>query len=75
MILEAVPALPVKHRNGHHTIKRTSRHYAGSLPNSQARAIPTPQFFAQFTRCRCYSLIRPLIYEMAKGGTIKSNNG
>lgn len=31
MILEAVPALPAKHPNGHHVIKRASRHYAGAL--------------------------------------------
>jgi hypothetical protein len=31
MILEAVPALPDKRRNGHQVIKRASRHYAEAL--------------------------------------------
>src|SRR5262245_57641499 len=31
MILEAVPAQPSKHPNGHQVINRTSRHYAGAL--------------------------------------------
>jgi hypothetical protein len=31
MILETVPAPPAKRRNGHHTIKRASRHYAEAL--------------------------------------------
>ena len=36
MILEVVPDLPNKRRNGHHAVNRTSRHYAATL-----RAIPT----------------------------------
>jgi hypothetical protein len=31
MILETVPALPPEHRKGHNAIKRTPRHYAGTL--------------------------------------------
>jgi len=31
MILEAVPARPPEHRNGHQAINRTSRHYAEAL--------------------------------------------
>jgi hypothetical protein len=31
MILEAVPALPTEHRNGHQVIKRASHHYAEAL--------------------------------------------
>ena len=34
MILETVPAQPSKRQNVHQAINRTSRHYAGALPNA-----------------------------------------
>ncbi len=38
MILEVVPDLPNKRRNGHHAINRTSRHYAATLGSGLTRS-------------------------------------
>jgi hypothetical protein len=40
MILEAVPALPPEHRNGHQGIKQAPRHYAGALRGTLRSSTP-----------------------------------
>jgi hypothetical protein len=40
MILEAVPAQPSEHSNGHQAINQTSRHYAEALGDAQGELAP-----------------------------------
>jgi hypothetical protein len=43
MILETVPAPPSTHQNTHPAINRTSRHYAGAMPNPHLVESPHPE--------------------------------
>jgi hypothetical protein len=55
MISGVVPVLLPEHRNGHDGINRTSRHYAGALPNTWHCMAPVAQVTADDRRAALLS--------------------
>jgi hypothetical protein len=65
MILETVPAQRSTRRNGHHAINRTSRHYAGALPQG---GMNMPKFSLRNGLRRCASVGVTAILVVTVGG-------